>query len=217
LALTGFAGGFVSSTATVFAMGKLARDIPSQTHGAVMGSVLSSVSTIIQLFILIELILPQLMAWAIWPLLSGVVCAILYAGAMWLIAGPELPAQESLISSHLFQWKSTFTLVSLVAGVMLLSAGMNVWLGQEGILITSAITGLADAHAIVASMGSMVQSGQVSAEQARWPIMAALLSNMLSKSWVAWHAGTPPYCLKVVLGQFLVMVSIVVTLMLGTV
>jgi uncharacterized membrane protein (DUF4010 family) len=216
LALTGFAGGFVSSTATVFAMGKLSRDMPSQTHGAVMGSVLSSVSTIIQLFILIELILPQLIVWAIWPLLSGVLCAILYAGAMWLIAGPALPGQEPLISSHLFQWKSTFILVSLVAGVMLLSAGMNEWLGQEGILITSAITGLADAHAIVASMGSMVQFGQVSVEQARWPIMAALLSNMLSKSWVAWHAGTSPYCFRVVLGQFLVMICIVVTLVLTT-
>ncbi len=161
--------------------------------------------------------MPQLVAWAIWPLLSGVLCAILYAGAMWLIAGPALPVQEPLISSHLFQWKATITLVSLVAGVMLLSAGMNVWLGQDGILITSAITGLADAHAIVASMGSMVQSGQVSVEQARWPIMSALLSNMLSKSWVAWHAGTPLYCFKVVLGQFLVMISIVLALLLTTV
>ena len=108
-------------------------------------------------------------------------------------------------------------MVSLVAGVMLLSAGMNDWLGQEGLLITSAIAGLADAHAIVASMGSMVQSGQVSVGQARWPIMAALLNNMLSKSWVAWHAGTPAYCVKVVLGQFLVMISIVATLILASV
>lgn len=191
--------------------------MPAQIHGAVMGSVLSSVSTIIQLVILIELILPQLMVWAIWPLLSGVLCAILYAGAMWLIAGPVLPVQGPLISSHLFQKKSTFILVSLVAGVMLLAAAMNESLGQEGILITSAITGLADAHAIVASMGSMVQSGQVSVEQARWPIMAALLSNMLSKSWVAWHAGTLPYCFRVILGQFLVMICIVVTLFLTTV
>ena len=217
LALTGFAGGFVSSTATVFAMGKLSRDMPFQKYGAVMGAVLSSFSTIIQLFILINLILPQLTAWASWPLLSGVVCAIIYASAMWFMAGSALPVQEPLISSHLFQWKSTLTLVSLVVAVMLLSAGMHVWLGQEGILITSAITGLVDAHAIVASMGSMVQAGQISVEQAQWPIMAALLSNMLSKSWVAWHAGTPAYCFSVVLGQFLVMVSIAMTLVLSTV
>ena len=217
LALTGFAGGFVSSTATVYAMGKLSRDFPSQTHGAVMGSVLSSVSTIIQLYFLINLILPQLTYWASWPLLSGMVCASIYAGAMGRLAGPALTVQEPLISTHLFQWKAAFTLVSLVAGVMLLSAGMNDWLGQEGLLITSAIAGLADAHAIVAFMGSMVQSGQVSVGQARWPIMAALLSNMLSKSWVAWHAGTPAYCVKVVLGQFLVMISIVATLILASV
>jgi uncharacterized membrane protein (DUF4010 family) len=217
LALTGFAGGFVSSTATVFAMGKLSRDMPTQTHAAVMGSVLSSISTIVQLFILIDLILPQLVAWVIWPLLSGVLCAIIYAGAMWLLAGPELPVQEQLISSHLFQWKSTLTLVSLVVAVMLLSAGMNEWLGQEGLLITSAITGLADAHAIVASMGSMVQAGHISVEQAWLPIMAALLSNMLSKSMVAWHAGTTAYCFKVILGQCLMMTFIFVTLILTSV
>jgi uncharacterized membrane protein (DUF4010 family) len=217
LALTGFAGGFVSSTATVFAMGKLSRDMPSQTHGAVMGSVLSSVSTVVQLFLLINLILPEMILWAAWPLLSGVLCALLYATAMWWRAGPACPVQEPLISLHLFQWKSTVTLVALVMAVMLVSAGMNQWLGQEGILITSAITGLADAHAIVASMGSMVRSGQVTAEHARWPIMAALLSNMVSKSWVAWHSGTATYCRKVVLGQLLVMICMVVTLVLTTV
>ena len=104
------------------------------------------------------------------------------------------------------------TLVALVVTVMVVSAGMNHWLGQEGILITSAITGLVDAHAIVASMGSMVQAGQVSALQAQWPIVATLLSNMLAKSWVSWHAGTRAYCIKVVAGQMLVMSSIVLAL-----
>ena len=215
LALTGFAGGFVSSTATVYAMGKLSRDLPSQTHGAVMGAVLSSVSTIVQMYVLINLILPELIFWASWPLLAGVMCASVYAAAVWFMAGPSLPVDQPLISSHLFQWKSTMTLVALVVTVMVVSAGMNHWLGQEGILITSAITGLVDAHAIVASMGSMVQAGQVSALQAQWPIVAALLSNMLAKSWVSWQAGTRAYCIKVVAGQMLVMSSIVLALAIG--
>ena len=216
LALTGFAGGFVSSTATVYAMGKLSRDMPTQIHGAVMGAVLSSISTIIQLFLLINLILPQLVMVFSWPLLSGVLCAILYATAMWSRAGPPLPVQEPLISAHLFEWKATLTLVGLVVAVMLLSAGMNQWLGQEGILITSAIAGLADAHAIVASMGSLLQSGQIAVDQAQWPIVAALLSNMVSKSWVAWHSGTAAYYMRVILGQLLVMTGILMVFVLTT-
>ena len=216
LALTGFAGGFVSSTATVYAMGKLSRDMPTQIHGAVMGAVLSSVSTIIQLFLLINLILPQQVMVFSWPLLSGVLCAIVYAMAMWSRAGPPLPVQEPLISAHLFEWKSTLTLVGLVVAVMLLSAGMNQWLGQEGILITSAIAGLADAHAIVASMGSLVQSGQIAVDQAQWPIVAALLSNMVSKSWVAWHSGTAAYYMRVILGQLLVMTGVLMAFVLTT-
>ncbi|MEY3653442.1 MAG: hypothetical protein RL739_1612 [Pseudomonadota bacterium] len=216
LALTGFAGGFVSSTATVYAMGKLSRDMPTQIHGAVMGAVLSSISTIIQLFLLINLILPQLVMVFSWPLLSGVMCAIVYATAMWSRAGPPLPVQEPLISAHLFEWKATLTLVGLVVAVMLLSAGMNQWLGQEGILITSAIAGLADAHAIVASMGSLLQSGQIAVDQAQWPIVAALLSNMVSKSWVAWHSGTAAYYMRVILGQLLVMTGILMVFVLTT-
>jgi uncharacterized membrane protein (DUF4010 family) len=212
LALTGFAGGFVSSTATVYAMGKLSRDLPAQTHGAVMGAVLSSVSTMVQLYFLINLILPELIYWASVPMLAGVVCASLYATAVWWNAGPFLPVEEPLISPHLFQWKSTFTLVALVVAVMVLSAGMNQWLGQDGILITSAMTGLVDAHAIIASMGSMVQSGQVTAQQAQWPIMAALLSNMVAKSWVSWHSGTRAYFYQVVGGQIWVMSGIVLSL-----
>jgi uncharacterized membrane protein (DUF4010 family) len=181
-----------------------------------MGAVLSSVSTIIQLFLLINLILPQLVMVFSWPLLSGVLCAILYATAMWSRAGPPLPVQEPLISAHLFEWKATLTLVGLVVAVMLLSAGMNQWLGQEGILITSAIAGLADAHAIVASMGSLVQSGQIAVDQAQWPIVAALLSNMVSKSWVAWHSGTAAYYMRVILGQLLVMTGVLMAFVFTT-
>jgi hypothetical protein len=65
-------------------------------------------------------------------------------------------------------------------------------------------------------MGSLVQSGQIVVDQAQWPIVAALLSNMFSKSWVAWHSGTAAYYMRVILGQLLVMTGVLMAFVFTT-
>ncbi|MET0621297.1 MAG: DUF4010 domain-containing protein, partial [Thermoanaerobaculia bacterium] len=53
LALSGFASGFVSSSATIAAMGARARENPSLRPAAVAGAVLSTVATVVQMALLL--------------------------------------------------------------------------------------------------------------------------------------------------------------------
>ena len=86
LPLAGLASGFVSSSATIGAMGTRAKEEPELMKPAVAGAVLSSVATIVQLAILIAATnLPTLQA--LWlPLVLSGAAAVLYGGAFTLWA-----------------------------------------------------------------------------------------------------------------------------------
>lgn len=70
LPLSGFASGFVSSAATVGAMGARARSDPARIHGAVAGAALSTVATFVQMAMLLAVASPAT-ALAIAPALAA--------------------------------------------------------------------------------------------------------------------------------------------------
>ena len=79
LALSGFASGFVSSSATIGAMGARARENPAVRPGAVAGAVLSTVATVIQMALLLAATSRPTL-WALrWPLIFSGVAAAAYA------------------------------------------------------------------------------------------------------------------------------------------
>ena len=86
LPLAGLASGFVSSSATIGAMGTRAKEEPALMKPAVAGAVLSSVATVVQLAILIAATnMPTLQA--LWlPLVLSGAAAMLYGGAFTLWA-----------------------------------------------------------------------------------------------------------------------------------
>src|SRR5215208_2069112 len=86
LPLAGLASGFVSSSATIGAMGTRAKHEPELMKPAVAGAVLSSVATVVQLAILIAVTnMPTLQA--LWlPLVLSGAAAVLYGGSFTLWA-----------------------------------------------------------------------------------------------------------------------------------
>ncbi|HEY5809736.1 MAG TPA: DUF4010 domain-containing protein, partial [Povalibacter sp.] len=77
LVLAGFFSGFVSSTATIGAMGSRVRNHPELRNGAVAGAAISSVASLLQLAIVIGLVSV--------PLLQTLALPLLAAGAMTLV------------------------------------------------------------------------------------------------------------------------------------
>jgi uncharacterized membrane protein (DUF4010 family) len=89
LAVSGLAGGFVSSTATIYAMAKLSKQDAAQLRGAAAGAVLSTVATMVQLSLALWLLLPGLFVILLWPLLAGAAAAALYALALMVSGHPH--------------------------------------------------------------------------------------------------------------------------------
>jgi uncharacterized membrane protein (DUF4010 family) len=209
LPLAGFASGFVSSTATIYSMGERASRQESIMSGAVAGAVLSSIATIIQMTIVIWMVQPSLLTALMLPLSFGGVAAGLYGLLFFIRRGPasdgKKPAKDV---NRAFDLKTAAVFSALISLVMLVSAGLNAWLGARGMLLGAAMTGLVDAHATAASAASLMAANKISIDQAVGPILVGLTTNTLMKAVVAFKSGGARYALRIVPGLALMIIAV---------
>ncbi len=203
LPLAGFASGFVSSAATIHAMGRRARQDASLMAPAVAGAVLSSIATIIQMSLVIALVQPALLLAMAWSLAMGGVAASLY-GLVFFLRSIRDPQQcDAVEAGRAFDVKTSVGFTVLLGVVMTASAGLNAWLGDAGILIGAAVSGFADAHATAASAASLMAAGKIQVSQAILPVLLGLTTNAVTKAIVASQAGGIAYASKIVPGLVL--------------
>lgn len=209
LAVSGLAGGFVSSTATIYAMAKLSTQDAAQLRGAAAGAVLSTVATMVQLSLALWLLLPALFVILLWPLLIGAAAAVLYALALMLSGRPARSAAlREVVHGHAFELQATFTLATFVLVVTLAAAALNAWLGSRALVYGAAATGLVDAHSVVASVSALVGSGKLALADTPWAVLTALSTNTLTKAVIVAQGGSPGYIVRVLPGLVFLMVAV---------
>lgn len=208
LALAGFLGGFVSSTATVANMGKLSQSEPSQLHLAATGALLSSASTFIQLGLLVAITLPQLLTHMALPLALGTGVGLALAAWKSRAPSPTPPMQDMALQGHAFDLKTSLLLALALLGVTVMTAGLNQLWGVTGAFLSAALSGLVDAHATVATMAALVQQDLISHPQAQVCIWLAVSANSLSKALVAVLVGGKAFALQFLPGLLAIIATV---------
>jgi uncharacterized membrane protein (DUF4010 family) len=203
LAIAGFAGGFVSSAATISAMGARAKQDDSIHAAAVAGATSSTVATFIQLVIVVSLANPAMVPALLWPLGCGGAAAAAYSLFRALKAAKTTTAVAP--QGHAFSLKSALLFALLVATVGIISAFAESRFGQAAVPIAAALAGLADAHASAASAASLNAAGRASESLALFAILIAFTTNSCTKSVLAFSSGTRRFGLQVGIGQLLVL------------
>lgn len=199
LPVVGLVSGFVSSTATIGAMGERARAIPTLAGAAVAGAVLSTVATILQMVMLLAAIHPPTLSILAMPLVFGGVSAAVYGLVVTLSSLRENGAQMNE-PGHSFSIKTALVLAALIAVVLVASAALNAWYGQAGLVFASGLSGLADAHAAAISAASMAVAGKLTAEGAAIPILVGFTVNTAVKAVMAMVSGGKEFARKVIPG-----------------
>ena len=212
LAVSGFFSGFVSSSATVGAMGARARENPALRPAAVAGAVLSTVATVLQMTALLAATSrPTLLAMR-WPLLFAGVAAALYAlafgfrGAKSRAGGAERGRAFRLPPALVFA--AGITLATLGA------QGIHLWLGDRGLILAAAVAGFGDAHAAAIAVASLVAAGKIAPGDAVLPILAGLTTNTLTKAVLAVLSRDRGYALRILPGLLAVVGAAWIALLL---
>ncbi len=195
LPLTGLVSGFVSSTATIGAMGERAKESPSLLDAAVSGAIFSNLATIVQMTLLILAISPVTLTALAAPLASGGVSIAAY-GFLFTWNSLNNRAEEIKQFGQLVSVKMALILALSFGLVLIVSAMLQDWLGQAGLVILSGTAGLADAHAPSISLASLVSTGKLSPEAAVIPILVAFSANAISKLVMAIISGGKAFAIK---------------------
>ena len=206
LPLAGLASGFVSSVATIGAMGARAAKDRDLLGAAVAGAVLSTIATFVQLALLIGATdTATLMALSV-PIACGGGAAILYGGVFTALALRH-KVEHREAPGHAFSVRSALLFAAFLSAVLVASAALDDWFGNAGLLAATSLAGLADTHSAAVSVASLVASSKLSADAAVIPILAAVTTNTLTKMVFAFTAGGAAFAVRVIPGLILVLAA----------
>ena len=200
LPIVGLVSGFISSIATVGAMGARAKETPALIGSAVAGAVLSSLATILQLSLLLAAIHPPTLHALMWPLVFAGVSIAIYGLVVTLNSLHNKNTAEENKPTETFSVKTALMLAAVIALALIASAALKAWFGQTGLVLASGVAGVADVHAAAISVASLAAASKLSAQSAVIPILVAFSVNSVSKAVMAVISGGKDFSGQVILG-----------------
>lgn len=206
LPLAGFASGFVSSAATISAMGARVSQEPNLSRAAVAGAVLSTVATILELAAVLGATSRATLHAMTIPLIASGAVALVY-GSLFTLRTIRSGVPLSTQPGRPFSLKTAIVFAVTITAMLLVSAALNAWLGGRGVLAAATIAGFADTHSPAVSVASLVSAGTLSLSDAVVPILAGLTTNTVTKIILATSSGSRRFAVQVIPGLVLVIVS----------
>jgi uncharacterized membrane protein (DUF4010 family) len=214
LALAGFFGGFVSSTATIAGMAHRARTHPVLRRDCVAGALLSNIATIALLTTVLFAVSVDLLRELAIPLTAAAVAATVVGGlSLWhargITAAAEMPSYGRAFALH-----QALLFAAIVATALFGASALRHWLGLGGVFAAAAATGVADVHAAAVTLGQLASSGGISTNDGAGALVIAFTTNSIVKC-VAATSGGGAYTRQVVAGILAINATLVAALWLS--
>lgn len=194
LPLAGFAGGFVSGSATTAAMGRRVHADPGTRSGALAGALLASLATLVQLAMITAVANVALFRRLLPALATG--AAVLVGEAIMIgrvdarthpRSEPQTAVADS--SNRAFSFWPALLLAGVLTTVLLVARWGEATFGAAGSIGTTALAGLADVHAAVLSVATLASAGNVDLSTAVVASGLALATNTGVKCALATVSG----------------------------
>jgi uncharacterized membrane protein (DUF4010 family) len=201
LPVTGLLGGFVSSTATVGAVGAQVRAGQVPWRLALCAAVLSTAATWVQVGMMASVVAPALLTGWLPLLATGAAVPLVTGGGLWLLARRharlesqlQVPSDGATSAPDQKRGRVLRPREALMVTVLLLGGAVLVqWArqaGQEGLVAGVAVAALADAHAPVVAVLSLQGSGELTWRLAVLSVLTAITVNSLTRMVVGVVAG----------------------------
>jgi uncharacterized membrane protein (DUF4010 family) len=198
LPLSGLVAGFVSSTATIAAMGARARKNPEVRTACIAAAWFSTVSTSLQVLLIVLVLQPE----ALLSFAPAMGCAFAAALALGLLAlwRSDTPADDGRARGRAFSLLQSIGLALLISAIMALVAWLQTSFGNLATLAATALTGFADMHSASAAAITLSAHGVTDQATVLTAVLLAFSTNSVSKIVAACVAGGARFGVTVSLG-----------------
>jgi len=208
LPLTGLVGGLISSTATIASLGHRARESPALARACAAGGMASSVTTVALLALILGA-LDRRMLVALAP--SLVLAGLVVLGASLLLGARVLrdpvAADGAAPATRPFHLGHALAFAAMIAAVLIVSSLLGRALGDAGVMLTAAVAGFADTHAVTVSIGELAATGSVESGTANLAVLTAFSTNTLTKLAVSVASGGGAYARTMVPAHLLMLAA----------
>lgn len=191
LPLSGLVAGFVSSTATIAAMGARAARHPELRTACVAGAWFSTVATALQLMLIAGLLYPAGLQ-RIAPIMGSALLMALLLG-LAAFRRSAVPPDDGPAQGRAFSLRQSILLALLFTGIATTVAWLQQGLGTQATLVATALAGLADAHSSAAAVIGLAARGEIDQATLLVAVLLAFTTNSVSKIVVAYATGGMRY------------------------
>lgn len=188
LLVTGFAGGFVSASATTAAMGRLDRQV-SPSVAPLMAALLASVATLVQLGLVVAIVDREVVVALLPALVVGSLVLLAEVLARWRSLRSSDRAGEQDHAARPFALVPALVLAAVLTAALLVSRWVADVSGAGAVVAVAAATGFADAQSGPVAAATLVAKGEVAVQTAVWASAASLGTNTVTKIVLAAVAG----------------------------
>ncbi len=202
--LTGLFAGLASSTAVTLSFSRVARKCPGRENVFASG-ILVACATMFPRMLLVSSVLSTTLAQTLLaPLLAMTALAYTSAFFLWR-RSTSASAEEPSELHNPFEIGPALGFAAILAAILFLSRALQAWLGDAGLYLLSAVSGITDVDAINLSISSMVAEG-LAIDVAALSLVIAAGVNSLVKGGLATVIGGRALGLRVG-GTMLLVVS----------
>lgn len=196
LALAGACSGFVSSTATIAAMGARARAEPALARACLAGALMSTAATWVQALLIVVALAPSALKHIAAPAAAGLVVAL--ASGAWAWHGARVAADgQAAAPAAPLRLREAALVALLLATVSAALAWAHRLLGEPAALAGAALAALADAHAPIAALAALQAGGRIETGVLLAGLLVAIGSNSVTRTVTAYVAGGRGYAVPV--------------------
>jgi uncharacterized membrane protein (DUF4010 family) len=185
--LTGLLGGVISSTATTVSYARRSREATLSASSAAAVIVLaSSVAFVRVLLELAVVAAPWLPVMA--PPLAAML-AVMTVASLACVCLARDGAPEAQAPDNPAELRTALTFGAGYAMILLAVAATTHYVGNDGLYLVAAVSGLTDMDAITLSTGRLVQQGRLPAETGWRLVLVAALANLVFKGLLVFGLG----------------------------
>lgn len=195
LGLTGLLGGLTSSTAVTAAMAEESAKSPQLKSICAFSTVIANATSFLRVLIMVLILdtaLAKQLAWSIGGMALSACAAAVY---LWLAASrdnvtgtKEREGQVKL--SNPFSIGPALKFAVFFVAIIFVSKIARSQLGDAGLYLAAAFSGLADVDAITMSVAEQTKSGSLAGSTGVLAITIAVVSNAIVKSGIAMMTGS---------------------------
>ena len=188
LALLGFLGGLVSSTATTLVYARHGKESPAVAGAAVVVILLANLVVLLRLALVTWVASPALLPHLLPVLASALAAGVV--GLFWYLKPLTSNQQPPMLEiKNPTELRAAFTFAAIYAVVLLVAAWVNNAAGSRGLYAVALASGLTDVDAITLSSLRLLGLGSLEARQAVTAITIAFIANLAFKLGIVVVAG----------------------------